>query len=105
VGCLSSTYFAFLINGSPSGFFHASRGLRQWFPLSPLLFVLVVEGLNTMIKDARRRGIVEGIQIYDFVIISQLLFVDVTMIFWIRTLTGDQNYKGDIGYLLQDYRY
>ena len=52
MGCVSSATFAVLINGTPSNFFPASRGIRQGCPLSPLLFILVIEGLSLLIFDA-----------------------------------------------------
>ena len=83
--CLSTVRFSVLVNGSPTGFFQSSRGLRQGDPLSPYLFVVVVEAFSCMMKRAVARGFLtpcsvrgrrgEGVQI------SYLLFDDDTLIF------------------------
>ncbi|XP_019227632.1 PREDICTED: uncharacterized protein LOC109208930 [Nicotiana attenuata] len=58
--CISSVRFSILINGSPEGFFPSQRGLRQGDPLSTFLFILVMEGLNCMIKRAKANGWIKG---------------------------------------------
>jgi hypothetical protein len=46
-----------LVNGRPSRRICHARGLRQGDPLSPLLFVIVMEVLNVLIQEADRRGV------------------------------------------------
>lgn len=81
MGCIKSTNFAILVNGCPTTFFQASRGLRQGCPMSPLLFILVIEGLSRLIHQARPEGSFTGIQVSPHVIITRLLFVDDILIF------------------------
>jgi len=44
--CISNPWIAPLLNGRPTPFSRASRGLRQGFPLSPLLYVIMEKYLN-----------------------------------------------------------
>lgn len=54
--CITSVSFGVLINGPASYFFHAKCGLRQACPLSPLLFLIVMEGLSRLITSAKQYG-------------------------------------------------
>ena len=44
--CIFIASFSVLINETPSGFFHSSKGLRQGDQWSPYLFILVMEALS-----------------------------------------------------------
>jgi hypothetical protein len=81
MGNVSSACFSVLINGNPTNFFKGSRGIRQGFPLSPLLFLLVIEGLSILIKNAKRDGKLSGIKLCSGNFITHLLFVDDILIF------------------------
>ena len=50
--CLSIASFSILVNGTLLGFFQSSRGLRQGDPLSPYIFVMVMEASSCIIKRA-----------------------------------------------------
>jgi hypothetical protein len=77
---VTSMKFALLINVGASYFFKPTRVLMQWCPLSPLLFLLIVEGISRTIIEAKHRSIVQGIKIGS-VLLTHLLFVDDIMLF------------------------
>jgi len=92
--CITNVSFSVLVNGVASAFFGSERGLRQGCPLSPLLFLLVMEGLSRLIKDMHHRGRLSGIKITKDCTITHLLFVDGVLMFLnevIRDLTTIQN--------------
>jgi hypothetical protein len=88
--CISTTRFSILINGSPHGFFGTSRGLRQGDPLSPLLFVLVMDAFNRMLSRTMDGGFLFGFQVENLnnfpLGISHLLFADDTLVMCIHNL-------------------
>jgi hypothetical protein len=76
MSCVVSTSFSVLINGEATEFFKSGRGLRQGCPLSPLLFILVMEGLSLLLKDSQREGKLTGIKVSRTIKILHILFVD-----------------------------
>lgn len=81
MGCISITSFVVLINGEASPFFKAERGLRQGCPLSPLIFLLVVEGLSRFLTYAVKRGDLTGLELAPSLHLTHLLFVDDILLF------------------------
>ena len=83
--CISTASFSVLINGSPSGFFRSSRGLRQGDPLSPYLFVIGMEALSCLLKRAVEGNFIAGCRFGGRdggeIVISHILYADDTIIF------------------------
>lgn len=80
---ISSTKFSILVNGTPAQPFNASIGIRQGDPLSPFLFIIVVEGLGRYIKKEIREKKIKGIKIWGTNIsITHQQFVDDIMLFY-----------------------
>ena len=70
-----------LINNTPTKPFNLERGLRQGDPLSPFLFVLVVEVMNGMLCKAPERRLIDGIEVgKDRVGVSHPQFADDTSV-------------------------
>jgi hypothetical protein len=59
--CIAHPWIAPLINGRPTPFFQATRGLRQGCPMSPLLYVLVSEPLNKQLEWECLNGTISGL--------------------------------------------
>lgn len=93
LGCITSVNFAVLINGCPTTFFKGSRGLRQSFPLSPLLFLLVIEGLSRLLNLARDTGKIIGIKVSKNYNITHVLYVDDVLLFGIGIFDEWVHYK------------
>lgn len=62
-GCLYSATISLIVNGSPTKEFKMERGLWQGDPLSPFLFIIVVEALQVSILEACNKGVFSGISI------------------------------------------
>jgi exonuclease III len=77
----STAFFSILVNGVPSRPFTPSRGIRQGDPLSPFLFIIMVEGLSRSIHAAVGNGSLEGLSLHGISPpISHSQFVDDTLL-------------------------
>ena len=62
-GCLSSSRASVLINDSATKEFSISKGVRQGDPLSPFIFIIVIESLNVAIKSTCQNALFRGIKL------------------------------------------
>ena len=62
-GCVGDPWIAPLINGRPTNFFKASRGLRQGCPLSPLLYAIQVLMLSFQLNLSQDIHMLPGLRI------------------------------------------
>lgn len=58
--CLSFAIFLMLINEQPSKWIRSQRGIRQGYPISPYLFILVSQNLMTIVNYALHLNIIPG---------------------------------------------
>jgi hypothetical protein len=80
--CVSSVNYSALMNFERVGPIHPGRGLRQGDPLSPYLFILVTEGLTSLIHKAVASGDIHGVKICRGApVVSHLLFADDCFLF------------------------
>lgn len=78
---VTSASFSILLNGSSSRSFRPSRGLEQGDPLSPFLFILMMEGLGQAINSAKAEGRIQGFKLTeDRDALTHQQFVDDTML-------------------------
>ncbi|XP_020967701.1 uncharacterized protein LOC107616438 [Arachis ipaensis] len=92
--CVSTATMSVLVNGSPSKPFNMERGLRQGDPLSPLLFVLVVDVLHRMLGKAVKNGRIAPLLVGgDCIELSHLQFADDTILFCPPETETIVNYK------------
>ena len=74
--------FSVLINGKPFGNIMPSRGIRQGDPLSVYLFLLCVEGFNSLLFRAEMEGRIKGVSICRRApSVTNLMFADDSILF------------------------
>jgi mannosylglycoprotein endo-beta-mannosidase len=79
--CIASPTFSLLINGSSTGYFDSNRGIRQGDPLSPYLFVMVMEFWSIHMDLATIKGSIQNYKRGRNLQISHLLFADDLLVF------------------------
>lgn len=82
--CVSTVSYSILINGEVTKNLKPSCGIRQEDPLSPYLFILIMEALSRLISEAEKNnGRISGLQISRrSPSISYLFFADHFLLFY-----------------------
>ncbi|KAL9688615.1 hypothetical protein QQ045_033038 [Rhodiola kirilowii] len=91
MSCVTTSKFLVLINGCLEGYFSSSRGLRQGDPISPYLFILVMEVLSRILGKVRQSNEFGYHPKCARISLSHLMFADDVIIFS----------KADLGSLLK----
>nr|GEW33958.1 RNA-directed DNA polymerase, eukaryota [Tanacetum cinerariifolium] len=68
-----------LVNGTPSSEFQFHCGLKQGDPLSPYLFILIMESLHLSVSRAVNEGLFKGIRLQGSLSLSHLFYADHTL--------------------------
>lgn len=76
MACVVDVNYAVLVNGIPSSYFTAARGLRQGCSLSPLLFILVMDTPSLHIQKAMKEKRCNPLKLCRGISVSHNLFVD-----------------------------
>jgi hypothetical protein len=81
LACVKIVKYKVRVNTMETNTVIPTRGLRQGDPLSPYLFLLVAEGLSSLLKGSESRGEIQGVRVCrNAPVISHLLFVDDSLI-------------------------
>jgi hypothetical protein len=78
--CVFNSSMFVLVNGSPTADFNVGKGLRQGDPLSPFLFLIVVEGLSGLMSKAVENNLFHGYKVSNIIMFHSLQFADDTII-------------------------
>ena len=79
--CIDKPWIAALVNGKPTNFFQAFRGLRKGCPVSPFLYILMVDALSRKLTAGKNKRIISDIHPASGVeAINHALFVDDTLL-------------------------
>lgn len=91
---ITSVKYSFIHNGVVFGNVTPERGLQQGDPISPYVYIMCAEGLNSILRRNEEAGLIHGCRIARGApTISHLLFADSCYLFFRATKTEAQTMK------------
>ncbi|GJS13041.1 RNA-directed DNA polymerase, eukaryota [Tanacetum coccineum] len=76
LNCLHSFKGSILVNGSPTGEFQFQKCLKQGDPLSPFLFLLIMESLHLSFQNVVNEGLFKRVSVSSSLHLSHLFYAD-----------------------------
>ena len=96
-GCVGDPWIAPLVNGRPTNFFKASRGLRQGCPLSPLLYAIQASMLSFQLNLSQDIHMLPGLRIANNVWdINHAQFADDTLLLGGANIHSAEQFKQEL---------
>ena len=89
--CISLVLFSILVKGTPVDFFNSFHRLRKGNPLSPLLFVVVMEALSKMLTAAVDRALLLSFSVGTRLFVGQTLIIFAISVFYSYVLKLSQD--------------
>ena len=80
--CISTASFTISVNGSSSGFFESTNGIRQGDPMSPYIFVLAMEAFSRLLLSRFESELIGYHPMTSDLKLTHLMFADDVMIFF-----------------------
>ena len=95
--CISGPWIAPLVNGRPTDFFQATRGIRQACPLSPLLYALQASVLSFQLDKSLQQRSLIGLSISSRAKrINHAQFADDTLLLGHAFLSTARSFKREL---------
>ena len=80
--CILGAWLSVIVNGSASGFFTSTQGVRQGDPLSLALFIIMAKAFSKIIKHYHLMGKWKGAKIGGTsILVTHYLFTNDTLLF------------------------
>lgn len=97
--CITTPRFVVLLKGESTNLFKSQKGIRQGYPISSFLFILVTEVLPQMFKAVAAQDLTSGFKVSNQgTVITQLHFVDDLIVFLDNNELQVQNLKNTMGF-------